>query len=275
MESPAVAIFHCGYQTAETSPEQPGAVGTIVLEPGSRLLSADRLRRCAVRVSPVVRSAVAALRMFLRSVLRFALGLAALYGVLRWTVVRVWQVPRDDPLLAVSLAPTLWPGDWVLLWRGTSPTPGALVVCPDPAEPDRLLVARWVAGGGDLVQLKGRGALWINERRVPTEFSCSRPHFRVVDPTATETVELSCAVERLGRSRHSIASLRGAGIQPLGVSRKVPDDHLYLVSDNRHAPFDSREFGPLPLGSCPETVRLRLASPLMPSGMGSAFRWIE
>lgn len=211
----------------------------------------------------------------MRAIVRFTLGLAVVVAVLRLTALRLWQVPEGDPALAASLAPTLWAGDWVLLWRGTPPSPGALVICPDPAEPDQLVAGRWVAGGGDLVEVRASGGLWLNNRKVPLEGSCPRSRFSMLDPSTGESLELACSQERLGRTLHPTASLVAAGTQPLGVKRKVPPDSWYLVSDNRFAPFDSRDFGALAPESCGETVRLRLASSQLPEGMGPAFRWIQ
>jgi hypothetical protein len=38
----------------------------------------------------------------------------------------------------------------------------------------------------------------------------------------------------------------------------VPPGHVYLVSDNRLFPYDSRDFGPVEARSCKETVFFRL-----------------
>ena len=46
------------------------------------------------------------------------------------------------------------------------------------------------------------------------------------------------------------------------VKVTVPSGQLYLVSDNRFFPFDSREYGPVPQESCSEAVFFRLVSRL-------------
>jgi type IV secretory pathway protease TraF len=43
-----------------------------------------------------------------------------------------------------------------------------------------------------------------------------------------------------------------------GRVEAVPEGQLWLVSDNRLFPYDSRDFGPVPRASCKETVFFRL-----------------
>jgi hypothetical protein len=50
---------------------------------------------------------------------------------------------------------------------------------------------------------------------------------------------------------------------------------LFLVSDNRLYPFDSRDFGPLPQASCQETVIFRLVSRLGFSDVKKRLSWIQ
>ena len=66
----------------------------------------------------------------------------AIIGLLRLTVIRWWQVPVGDPYLEASLAPSLRGGDWVLLWRGSAPIAGNLVLCPEPKTAGRAVIGR-------------------------------------------------------------------------------------------------------------------------------------
>ena len=68
----------------------------------------------------------------------------ALLGVLRYTVIRWWQVPTGDPYLDSSIAPTLHGGDWVISWRGSTPTKGNLTVCAEPRT-NRLVIGSRLA----------------------------------------------------------------------------------------------------------------------------------
>ena len=48
--------------------------------------------------------------------------------------------------------------------------------------------------------------------------------------------------------------------RPADALADVPSGHVYLVSDNRQFPWDSREFGPVERTTCAETVFFRLVS---------------
>src|ERR1700712_1949784 len=105
---------------------------------------------------------------FLRFV-AWTLGIGAiLVGLGRLTVIRWWQIPVGDPYLEASLAPTLHGGDWVILWRGTAPAAGSLVLCPEPTPEHRLTIGRLIGERGDHVSLVNAG-LSINGRRPDTE----------------------------------------------------------------------------------------------------------
>ena len=96
---------------------------------------------------------------------------AAVVGVARLTVIRWWQIPIGDPYLEASLAPTLRGGDWVILWRGTKPGAGSLVLCPEPKTTNRLTIGRLIGEKGDRIQLAA-GRLSIDGRSPDTEAGC-------------------------------------------------------------------------------------------------------
>jgi signal peptidase I len=195
----------------------------------------------------------------LRSLVWLALALAVLVGVARLTVLRWWQVPLDDADLGASIAPTLWPGDWVILWRLTPPGFGDLVLCPDPDEPLEPVIGRIAAEGGDALEVTPDGQLTVNNVRVVSEQACSPREFEVPDPSSGEPTKLSCDIERIGGVSHK----RGLGRlsqRPNARAVDVPDGHVYLVSDNRQYPFDSRHFGAIERVSCKEKVLFRLVS---------------
>jgi signal peptidase I len=195
----------------------------------------------------------------LRSVLWLAFALAVLVGAARLTVLRWWQVPVDDADLGASIAPTLWPGDWVILWRATPPGFGDLVLCPDPDEPLQPVIARIAAESGDDLKVTPDGQLAVNGVRVLSEQACSPREFVVPDPSSGEPVKLNCEIERIGGVSHK----RGMGRvsqRPSSRDVEVPEGHVYLVSDNRQYPFDSRHYGALERQSCKEKVLFRLVS---------------
>jgi signal peptidase I len=195
----------------------------------------------------------------LRSVVGLAIALAVLIGVARLTALRWWRVPVDDADLGASIAPTLWPGDWVILWRMTPPGYGDLVLCPDPDEPSAQVIGRIAGEGGDDLKISPDGQLVVNTVRVLSEQACNPREFVVPDPSSGAPTKLSCEIERMGGVSHK----RGMGStsqRPSARDVTVPDGHVYLVSDNRQYPFDSRHFGALDRRSCKEKVLFRLVS---------------
>jgi len=91
----------------------------------------------------------------------------AIIGIARLTVIRWWQVPLGDPYLEASLAPTLRGGDWIILWRGSAPIEGALVLCPEPKASGRVVIARLLGEARDHVKVNSN--LLVNERAFETE----------------------------------------------------------------------------------------------------------
>jgi phage repressor protein C with HTH and peptisase S24 domain len=67
---------------------------------------------------------------------------------MRWPLVRVAVAER-------SMEPALWPGDWLLVWRGLRAghapriRPGQIVIARHPGRADFLLVKRAARRAGD------------------------------------------------------------------------------------------------------------------------------
>lgn len=183
-------------------------------------------------------------------------------GFLRLTCLRWWQVPEDDPTLTTSLAPSLDPGDWVVLWRLTPPGFGDLVLCPDPSEPGQIVVGRIVGEGGDELSIDEDGDITVNNVRAVSESRCKETTFEVPNPRTGDPVELQCDIEVLGGVHHKRGRRRAAGVKPMPVHSKIQPGEVYLVSDNRHYPFDSRDYGTMPRELCNERVFFRLVSRL-------------
>lgn len=188
-----------------------------------------------------------------------AVLLGVVIGALRLVALRWWRVPSDDPVLEASIAPTLRGGDWVLLWRGTEPSFGSLVVCPDPETPGRVVVGRIAGEAGDTITLDG-DTLEINEHAAGTETACSDRTFKIDDPATGSEVELPCDIEAMGGVAHMKGVATGTGRVPLKTTRKVTEGNVFLVSDNRGYPYDSRNYGAIPRVSCKESIFFRLTS---------------
>jgi len=187
-----------------------------------------------------------------------ALIAAALVGVLRATSLRWWQVPLNDPELAASIAPSLAGGDWILLWNLTRPKLGDLVVCPDPDDPTNVVMGRIAAEAQSEVIINGQ-EVTINGAAPDIEYNCTERMFSVTDPDSLQEVELYCDMESLGGNLH----MRGYGTTKKALrkyKKKVESGRIFLLSDNRLHPFDSRHFGTLDRHSCRERVFFRLVS---------------
>jgi signal peptidase I len=212
-----------------------------------------------------------------RSIVFIMVVVGLLVLALRLTCLRWWQVPLDDADLAASVAPTLGAGDWVILWRATGPGFGDLVVCPDPEEPTEVFVGRIAAEGRDQLTIDERGSITVNNSRMRSEQACDPARFTVEHPSSGDEIELRCDIETLGGVHHKRALIPDkAALKPPPLKkREVEAGALYLVSDNRFLPFDSRDFGPLPQASCKETVIFRLVSRLGFSDVERRMTWIQ
>ncbi|RYE82688.1 MAG: signal peptidase I [Myxococcales bacterium] len=192
---------------------------------------------------------------WLRTIGWTAIVLAVILGALRATVLRWWRVPTDDPTLGASLAPSLYPGDFVLLWRGTVKF-GDLARCADPEAPGRYVVGRIMGEPNDDLELGG-DTVSVNGKRSVQEHSCSPGTVSIPDPTSGAPTDLHCGVETIIGHKHKRGT-SAASAHILQRKVQVGPGQFYLVSDNRAMPFDSRNYGGLPQASCKETVFFRL-----------------
>lgn len=205
------------------------------------------------------------MRSFVRTVFWTALGLGAVVGVMRATAIRWWRVPTDDPYLEASIAPTLRGGDLVILWRLTQPTVGDLVLCPEPSAADgsavdRIIIGRIVAEGGDHVSVQD-ARLHINGEPIPTETSCADRTFLIDDPETSAEVEQYCSMERIGSTLHMMGTKSSDLKKPLDQAEvEVNGGQVWIASDNRYLPYDSRDYGAVDRDTCTETVVFRLVS---------------
>lgn len=198
------------------------------------------------------------MRKLVRLLLFLAVFLGILIGAARATAIRWWRIPDDDPYLEASIAPTLRGGDWVILWRFTPPKQGDLVLCPEPEQPDRTVIGRIAGVAGQRIEVKGSSVL-INGRRARSEGSCAQVQFATSDPRTAEIVEQRCQNEELGSRVHERGNVV-PGSPPQESRATVGEGEIYLLSDNRLFPYDSRDFGLVERESCTETIVYRLIS---------------
>jgi len=197
-------------------------------------------------------------RRLTKVLLFLALFVGSLIGLARATAIRWWRVPNDDPYLEASVAPTLSGGDLIILWRLSKPTFGDLVLCPEPKAPGRSVIGRVLGTSGDRVQVEGIHVR-VNGQAMRDESECREPTFTVTDPSSKVEVEQKCDRENLSGRVHQRGNIPG-GREVSPVTLEADREQGILVSDNRLFPYDSRDFGPVDLPSCKETVIFRLVS---------------
>jgi len=193
-------------------------------------------------------------RKFLRFLIWFVVIVGALVGISCAFAIRFFTIP-DDAVLSASVRPNLDGGDLVVLWRLTAPNFGDLVVCPEPDNPGEFVVGRLLAEAGDTIEVKG-DQVWVNGARSETEMSCKE--FETVDPDTEATVDQRCSVEVTGTHRHQVGDTGGHKRVPKPVRDELQEGEVYLVSDNRLYPYDSRDYGAVQRDTCKETVVFRL-----------------
>lgn len=176
-------------------------------------------------------------------------------GVLRLVLFKVWTVP-DDLALSSSLAPSLWAGDVVLVTTRGTPGFGDLVRCRDPENALRFVAGRIIGLAGDTVEVDG-GRVVVEGKAYGRESACPEETFLVPHPTTGADFEVGCGVVKMGGDwyyaglpLHTMPGLRGRV--------EVGEGMVFLLSDNRALPNDSRIYGTVPAEDCSEKIVFRL-----------------
>jgi hypothetical protein len=89
--------------------------------------------------------------------------------------------------------------------------------------------------------------------------------YELEDPRDGASIELPCSIEAMGGVKH----MRLGSPRQDTFQTEVPDGRVFLLSDNRHMPFDSRHYGSVDVETCEETVIFRLMGP---DGLGDTER---
>jgi type IV secretory pathway protease TraF len=98
----------------------------------------------------------------------------------------------------------------------------------------------------------------LNGKQAPTERACEQ--FEVIDPNTGQEVKQRCDIEALEGQAHMRGSTAGQRLAPSPEEREVGTGHVFLLSDNRQYPYDSRDFGTVERATCREAVVFRLVS---------------
>jgi signal peptidase I len=184
--------------------------------------------------------------------------LGVVVGIARAVAIRWWRVPSNDPYLEASIAPTLRGGDLIILWRASPPHTGDLVLCPEPKRPDRVVLGRIAAVEGESLEVNG-GDAFLNGHRIAVEQACLEDSFTTRDPQTKIPVEQRCDMEQMGARLHSRGNVKETPPEKV-TQPTIPEGQVFLLSDNRQFPYDSRDYGLVERATCKETVVFRLVS---------------
>ncbi|AVX20490.1 signal peptidase I . Serine peptidase. MEROPS family S26A [Carboxydocella sporoproducens DSM 16521] len=137
-----------------------------------------------------------------------ALAIAVvLAAIIRFFVVQPFYIPSG------SMEPTLKPGDRIIvnkfIYRFTKPQRGDIMVFKFPLDPKRDFIKRVIGLPGDIVEIKDSN-LYINGKQIKEPYLPPGLRFQDFGPV------------------------------------KVPDDHYFMMGDNRNHSDDSRFWGFLP-----------------------------
>ncbi len=172
----------------------------------------------------------------------------------RWSVAAPYHVPTS------SMEPSIKVGDRVLanhlafhlripftskiVWRWDTPARGDIVVFDSIADDEKTLVKRVIAVGGDQIEVRD-GLLMINGEVQPIEPVQNQNE---VLADAEDNVRKELYTENLSGHSHYVMHTPGAFLsydcmnavsQPL----TIPDNHIFVMGDNRENSKDSRCFG--------------------------------
>jgi len=151
-----------------------------------------------------------------------------------------------------SMVPTLEVGDFILVNKFTygirlpvignkvigvnEPDRGEVMVFIPPHD-DRYFIKRVIGLPGDYIRMQDN-QLWVNNEPYVQEF------VETVSEKMTATTQLS--FETTGNVTHEIHVQNPAGRYGRGFEYVVPDDHYFMMGDNRDNSLDSRSWGPVP-----------------------------
>jgi len=90
--------------------------------------------------------------------------------------------------------------------------------------------------------------------------ACVPSKVQVKDPTTGNPAELWCDIEELGGASYMRIRSAGTDARSKVTTTDIKAPNVFIASDDRHFHDDSRDFGPIPLSTCPERIIFRIWS---------------
>ena len=158
----------------------------------------------------------------------------------------------SNRVVGTDMAPSFLSGDRVWISPWAEPLPGDVVVIQDPLDPNNTILRRVLAIGGQTIRYD-EDTIRVGNRRLRKQaMGDSGDHL-----VAQET--LWAKKPQLGH-QWLTQQLAYPGTRWSTDPVVVPDEHLYLLADNRDRALDSRWWGAIPANLALGVVRLRLGA---------------
>ncbi|MGE0786004.1 MAG: signal peptidase I [Sandaracinaceae bacterium] len=173
---------------------------------------------------------------------------AIVLAVLYFFFVRIVEVGHN------AMAPTIFLGDRVVVWRTTDLEVGDIVLCPHPTEPGRFVMARYLSRPGHTVEVSN------GQVRVDGDSPDADVHTPILwhDTETGREVSMVWGTESILDHDH-LFFFRERGAP--SYRRREVGPGMFVLTDNRsYLGEDSRAFGVLSQIQCIGKVFMRLTA---------------